>query len=72
MAKLETQYENYLKEVPTSTYSFDEWLTEVWEPEFEELKDYVQHKKHFCLISIKRFIWQNEFFHFALKRMFFV
>ena len=40
MAKLETQYENYLKEVPTSTYSFDEWLTEVWEPEFDELKEW--------------------------------
>lgn len=40
MAKLETQYENYLKEVPTSTYSFDEWLTEVWEPQIDELSDW--------------------------------
>jgi hypothetical protein len=40
MAKLETQYEEYLKKVPTSTYSFDEWLIEVWKPEFEELKEW--------------------------------
>jgi hypothetical protein len=40
MAKLETQYENYLKEVPTSNYTFDEWLTEVWEPHMEELSDW--------------------------------
>ena len=25
MAKLETQYENYIKENPTSNYTFDEW-----------------------------------------------
>ena len=40
MAKLETQYEEYLKKLPNSTYSFDEWLIEVWEPEFEELREW--------------------------------
>jgi hypothetical protein len=40
MAKLETQYENYLKEVPTSNHTFDEWLTEVWEPDMEDISDW--------------------------------
>jgi hypothetical protein len=40
MAKLETQYEEYLKKVPTSKLTYDEWLIEVWEPEFEELKEW--------------------------------
>jgi hypothetical protein len=40
MAKLETQYENYLKELPTSNNTFDEWLIEVWEPDMEDISDW--------------------------------
>jgi hypothetical protein len=40
MSKLETQYENYLKKDPTSNYTFDEWLTEVWERDIQEFLDW--------------------------------
>jgi hypothetical protein len=40
MAKLETQYENYLKKDSTSNYTFDEWITEVWEPDMQEFLDW--------------------------------
>ncbi len=32
MATLQTQYENYLRENPTSTLTYDEWRDQVWEP----------------------------------------
>ena len=32
MSTLETQYQTYLKENPTSTLTYDEWMDQVWEP----------------------------------------
>ena len=32
MATLETQYQNYLKENPTSKLTYDEWIDRVWHP----------------------------------------
>ena len=40
MATLQTQYKNYLQENPTSKLTYDEWITEVWEPEFDEIKEW--------------------------------
>ena len=30
MATLETQYQNYLKENPTSKLTYDEWMEQIW------------------------------------------
>jgi hypothetical protein len=30
MAKLETQYQNYLSENPTSKLTYDEWMEQIW------------------------------------------
>ena len=30
MATLQTQYQNYLKENPTSKLTYDEWIDQVW------------------------------------------
>lgn len=32
MTTLQTQYKNYLKETPTSTLTYDEWMEQVWTP----------------------------------------
>jgi hypothetical protein len=32
MATLQTQYEHYLTENPTSKLTYNEWLTQIWEP----------------------------------------
>ena len=30
MATLQTQYEEYLKKVPTSKLTYDEWMEQIW------------------------------------------
>jgi hypothetical protein len=34
--KLQIEYENYLMENPSSTYSYEEWFNNVWEPFFSD------------------------------------
>jgi hypothetical protein len=36
MTSLQTQYDNYLKENPTSTLTYDEWMEQIWEPIISE------------------------------------
>lgn len=38
MATLESQYKGYMIENPTSTYSYDEWLKNVFYPRFNNIK----------------------------------
>ena len=32
MATLQTQYQNYLRENPTSKLTYDEWMDQAWSP----------------------------------------
>lgn len=36
MSTLETQYQNYLNENPTSKLTFDEWLDQLWSPKISD------------------------------------
>jgi hypothetical protein len=39
MSTLEQQYKNFLNKKPKSTYSFDEWLDNVWIPKVSIIKE---------------------------------
>ena len=59
MATLETQYQNYLKENPTSKLTYDEWMEQIWTSRIINFKNQnliereIDFKKTLTDISLK-------------------
>ena len=59
MATLETQYQNYLKENPTSKLTYDEWMEQIWTSRITNFKNQnliereIDFKKTLTDISLK-------------------
>ena len=59
MVTLETQYQNYLKENPTSKLTYDEWMEQIWTSRIINFKNQnliereIDFKKTLTDISLK-------------------